>query len=82
MNDSITSHLPEDRIAQKKVFYRKCLDVNDSYYCKYIPESYTVILNTTNFLSIEYKCNGFYNFDEYFKYAVFNLENGERTTYQ
>lgn len=82
MNDSLTSHLPEDRIAQKKVFYRECIDVNDSYRCKYIPESYKVILNTTIFLSIEYKYNGFYNPDEYFKYAVFNLENGERITYK
>lgn len=82
MNDSITSHLPETRIAQKKVFYRECINDNDSYYCKYIPESYTVILKTTNVLSIEYKYNAFYNPDEYFKYAVFNLENGERITYQ
>ncbi|QCE41820.1 hypothetical protein [Psychroserpens sp. NJDZ02] len=82
MNDSLTSYLPEDRLSQKKIFYRECLDVNDSYYCKYIPESYKILLKTTSFLSIEYKYNSFYNPDEYFKYAVFNLVNGERLTYQ
>lgn len=79
-NKNINSINPEERLKKKIALYKLCRKGSISFE-KYTPEGYKIITNKNNILTIEYSYNEFSNPDEYFKYAAFDLINGERITY-
>nr|WP_320117742.1 hypothetical protein [uncultured Marinifilum sp.] len=80
-NKSLNSIRPEERLQEKMELCNLCQEANISD-CNYTPEGYKILTQKNSILNIEYGYNMFSNPDEYFKYAVFNLENGERITYK
>ena len=80
-NKILNSIDPKERLRKKIELSNLCHEGSLSFE-KYTPEEYKILTNKNSILNVEYGYNMFSNPDEYFKYAVFNLENGERITYQ
>ena len=80
-NKILNSIDPKERLRKKIELSNLCHEGSLSFE-KYTPEGYKILTNKNNILNVEYGYNMFSNPDEYFKYAVFNLVNGERITYQ
>lgn len=80
-NKNINSINPKERLQEKIELSNLCKKVSIPD-CNYTPEGYKILTNNKDILNIEYGYNMFSNPDEYFKYAVFNLENGRRIAYE
>ncbi|MCF6346853.1 MAG: hypothetical protein L3J20_00960 [Flavobacteriaceae bacterium] len=79
-NEAIKTIIPEERLTIKKKLLEDCFNLNNSE-CSYILEGYKVLSNINNILNIKYSYNGFENNEIWNKYACFDLETGERITY-
>ena len=80
-NKNLNTEKPVERLSKKKELYKLCSEGSIPME-QFTPESYKILSYKNNLLNIEYGYNGFSSSDEYYKYAVFNVNNGERIGYE
>lgn len=74
-NTGLDSFSPEQRLQLKQSLLEKCYEQDE---CNYVPEAFKILSNVSGLLNLEYGYNQWMNFDEWFKYAVFDLKDGQR----
>ena len=79
-NQHIEISAPKERLILKKKFLQECF-TTDVLKCKYTPEKYKILTNIDNILSLEYSYNNFGSYENWNKYACFDLETGEQLTF-
>ncbi|MBL4746284.1 MAG: hypothetical protein JKY08_07935 [Flavobacteriaceae bacterium] len=80
-NKDLRSSIPNQRLKQKMTLSKKCNGLINVFDCNYVPEGYVVLSKQHGILNIKYSYNQYGSYDEYFKYACFNLKIGERINY-
>lgn len=77
-NEYLETNVPKERLEQKMLLYKECKATFS--HCRYTPEGYTILSNDEGILNIKYSYNQLSSYDDYYKYACFNLKSGERIT--
>lgn len=80
-NNMIKISNPEKRLAFKKKILKKCYNSSHIKECEYVPEKYKILSKKNEILCIEYSYNSIGSYDEWYKYACFNLNLREHLTY-